>query len=167
MDIYLLSDSDLDRYRSEPKKKSSSTRRKQKLGHFEQQFELVSVEDSSRQFRIFTRCSTSNEGVFSVGLVLIFPDKELVLCRYNSGHHGHRNRLEKTRVPPQNHKHITTERYIRAGLDPDGYAEPRSDYTTMQEALAKLLQECNIEGIPAGIVGSPRQDSSTQQSFFE
>jgi hypothetical protein len=143
----LLSDAHLDALRTESKKKSSSSREKEKMGHIERQFEVVSSSNPERNYRIFIRRSVSNEDVFSVGLTLILPERDLVLCRYNSAHHGHRNILEKVKIPPSFHQHITTQRYIAADLDRDGFAILRTDYNSIDTALALLVNECNIEGI--------------------
>lgn len=143
----LLTDSQFDGLRLEPKKKAASTRLKEKMGHFENQYELASSDNPERRYRLFVRQSVSNDAVFSVGLTLILPDGDLLLCRYNSGHHGHKNILEKQKIPPTPHQHITTQRYIGAGLDKDGFAIARTEYNSAQGALALLVQECNIEGI--------------------
>lgn len=46
------------------------------------------------------------------------------------------------------HIHLATEDYIKAGLDPDGYAlTAEGRYTTMKGALLCLVQDCFIEGI--------------------
>lgn len=102
------------------------------MGHSGKQFELA---------------ASINPDVFSVSLALILPENDLILCRYNSGHHGHRNILEKVKLPPAHHQHITTQRYISAGLDMDGFAILRTDYNSAQGALALLAYECNIDGI--------------------
>lgn len=143
----LLSDSQLDALRLEPKKKSSASREKEKIGHLGRQYELVSELTPDRHYRLFIRQSASNEDVFSVGLALLLPEKDLILCRYNSAHHGHKNILEKTKIPPAFHQHIATQRYITAGLDIDGFATQREDYHSVDTALAMLVKECNIEGI--------------------
>jgi hypothetical protein len=89
----------------------------------------------------------SNPDVFSVGLCLMLAEGDLLLCRYNSGHHSHRNILEKQKLSFVNHQHLATARYVAAGLDIDGYAVARIDYSTVDGALALLLEECNIDGI--------------------
>lgn len=145
--VSLLTDGQLDALRSEPKKRSSSSREKEKMGHLGRQYDLVASVNSERHYRLFIRQSASNEDVFSVGLTLILPDGDLILCRYNSAHHGHRNILEKTKLPPAFHQHVATQRYISVGLDTDGFAILRTDYHSVDTALAMLVQECNIEGI--------------------
>lgn len=142
-----FSDTYFDALRSEPKKKTSATRNKEKMGHIGRQYELVAAAHSDRHYRLFVRQSTANKDVFSVGLTLLMPENDLILCRYNSGHHGHRNILEKEKLAAACHQHVATQRYIQAGLDVDGFAITRTDYNSVDGALRKLVQECNIEGI--------------------
>lgn len=145
--ISLVSDAIFDALRAEPKRKASSTREKEKAGHKERQYELVAVAHPGRRYRLFLRQSASNPGVFSVGLTLIMPDGDWVLCRYNSGHHGHRNILEKEKIPPTCHQHLLTHRYIAAGLEAKGYAVARSEYNSFEGALELLVIECGVENV--------------------
>ena len=145
--ISLLTDAQLDALRREEKRKASSTRKKEKLGHVERQYELASLNEEARRYRLFIRHSASNPDVFSVGLCLMQNEVDLILCRYNSGHHGHKNILEKEKIPAVCHQHIATARYIAEGLDIVGYAIARPDYTTVKGALAFLVEECNIVGV--------------------
>jgi hypothetical protein len=142
--ISLVSDEIFNALRSEAKRKASSTREKVKMGHKEQQYELVAIAHPSRRYRLFLRQSASNPGVFSVGLTLIMPEGDWVLCRYNSGHHGHKNILEREKIPPTCHQHLLTHRYIAAGLEAKGYAVARSEYNSFEGALALLVSECGI-----------------------
>lgn len=145
--VSLLADSHFDALRREPKKNASGTRQKEKMGHTGRQYELAATENPNRRYHLFVRQSLSNPDVFSVGLCVTLPEGNLLLCRYNSGHHAHRNILEKERLPCAHHQHIATARYVAAGLDIDGYAIARSDYNSVEGALAFLVQECNIDGI--------------------
>lgn len=163
----LLTDAMLDALRAEEKKKASGTRTKEKMGHLQQQFDLVASADHERQFTIFTRVSATKPDVFSVGLTLVLPDRHLILCRYNSGHHGHRNMLERERMSAVPHRHVATERYIAAGLDPDGWAEEMTGYATLEEALAKLVRDCNVQGILRPSEPPPEPPApSPQQPLF-
>lgn len=143
----LLPDATFDALRTEPKIKASSTRTRDRQGHSGRQYELAAVANPARRYRLYVRQSTSNPDVFSVGLGLVLPEGDLSLCRYNSGHHSHRNILEKQKLSFVNHQHIATARYIAAGLNIDGFAIARDDYSSVDGALAFLVNECNIEGI--------------------
>jgi len=143
----LLSDATFDALRKEPKVTASSTRNRDRQGHSGRQYELAAIDNPARRYRLYVRLSNSNPDVFSVGLGLILPEVELSLCRYNSGHHSHRNILEKERLSFVNHQHIATARYLAAGLKIDGFAIAREDYSSVDGALAFLAKECNIEGM--------------------
>ena len=143
----LLTDAHFEGLRREPKIKASSTRAKDKMGHNERQYELTSITQPERRFRMFLRISLSNPEVFSIGLTLVQAESDLVLCRYNSGHHGHRNILEKEKIPPACHQHLATARYIAAGLEHKGFAVLRTEYDSFDGALALMIQECNIENV--------------------
>jgi hypothetical protein len=145
--VSVLTDGIFDALRAEPKRKTSGTRAKEKMGHIEQQFELASFEVPDRHFRLFIRQSSSNSVVFSVGLTLVRPEGDLILCRYNSGHHGHKNILERERLPAACHQHILTERYVSAGLEHKGFAVLRTEYNSIDGALALLVAECNVANV--------------------
>lgn len=145
--LSLLTDAIFDALRTEPKRKATASRIKEKMGHAEQQFELAADACSSRRYRLFVRQSISNSDVFSVGLTLILPEGDIILCRYNSGHHGHKNILEKVKIPPACHQHIMTQRYVAAGLEHRGFAVLRTEYTSVEGALALLVTECNVQNV--------------------
>lgn len=156
-----MTDDELAQARIEVKTRVSRTRAKQKAKHWEQQFELRG--SSGRNFRLFKRWNVSLPHVFSVGLDVVMPNGEsLNLCRYNGAYHTHRNRLEGTKVPATYHVHVATERYISAGLSPDGYAEPTTRYRTVDGALRCLIEDCNIEGVSSN---SDEPDDLTADLF--
>lgn len=148
MDFATLTDADLDLMRSCAKKLDNPNARwVEKPGHRQKNLLVSAIADPTEKYRIFVRVSESNTGVFSVGLSRIFQgDEALILLRYNSAHHPHRNILEKTRVPATFHRHIATHRYIAAGLDPDGYAEEINGYNSVATALSKFLLDVGIQG---------------------
>lgn len=126
MDFQTLSDFDLDAMRLVSKTiMNPAARWVTKGGHREKNFVLCDTASPAAQYRVFLRVSATRSNVFSVGLARTYSSEEvLILVRYNSGHRPHRNILERTRVPAVCHRHLATQRYIRAGLDPDEYAEP-------------------------------------------
>jgi hypothetical protein len=146
MDFQTLSDIDLDAMRRAPKMIANPAARwMPKGGHKEKNFLLRHSTSPTETYRVFVRVSSSNVGVFSVGLARTFSaDEVLVLVRYNGAYHSHRNVLEGTKVPAAYHRHMTTQRYIRARLDPSGYAEPISDYNSADGAFDCLCRDCNI-----------------------
>ncbi|MBB5402663.1 hypothetical protein [Paraburkholderia youngii] len=118
-----------------------------KGSHREKNFQLVALRDIDEKYRVFVRVSEHNPSVFSAGLVRVFDaERSLVLARYNGGYHPHRNVLERTKVPAICHRHLATQRYIQAGLDPDGFAEPIEGYNTVEGAFEILSRHCGIAG---------------------
>jgi len=116
-----------------------------KGGHKEKNFLLSDAAFPSIRYRIFVRVSATRSSVFSVGLIRVYaPDENLVLLRYNGGYHAHGNIIEKNKVPAVCHKHIATERYIKARLDPAGYAEPITDYNSVEGAFDCLCRDCGV-----------------------
>lgn len=67
------------------------------------------------------------------------------LLRANGPHPSlHRNVLEGEVFDPCYHVHRATERYQRAGLKIDTYAQPTEEFAGMEMALLWLLRETNI-----------------------
>lgn len=147
MDQSSLTDDYLDELRTEPKRRVSMTRVKIKGKSNEQQFECVADGSPDRRYRVFTRQNLLIPSAFSVGLCLIEFGGDLALCRYNGGYHPHRNILEREKVRARPHIHLATERYLRAGLDSDGFAIETDRFSTMREALRCLVSDCCIAGI--------------------
>lgn len=146
MDFATITDAQLDDMRATPKTLlNPGARWVAKGSHREKNFHLSALRNSEEKYRVFVRVSEHNPDVFSAGLVRVFgSDEALVLARYNGGYHPHRNVVEKTRVPAVCHRHLATERYIKAGLDPDGYAEAIVGYNDVEGALTTLFQHCGI-----------------------
>lgn len=131
-----------------------SRRPKEKPGHIQTDTPLRG-EDGTR-FCLYTRQSQKLQDDFSCGLRLERPGAEpITLVRYNGASHAHRNHLEGTRFVGQHHIHRATERYIAAGHEPEGFAQPTDRYTTLDGALWHLVRDCNIAGIPT----TPEQPS--------
>ncbi|WP_186032034.1 hypothetical protein [Burkholderia gladioli] len=152
MDFTQFTDIDLDDMRATPKTIVNTTARWVPKGsHRQKDFTAVAHRDEGEVYRIFLRVSEHNGSVFSAGIMRIFPSGDnLVLARYNGGYHPHGNIIERTKVPAVTHKHLATERYIRAGLDPDGYAEPITGYNDIDGAFATLRRDCGIADFGRG-----------------
>ena len=151
MDYDDLSGRALEQLRCEPKRvENPRARTIRKAGHEERNFELRSEASEERTYRLFVRQSTFRPAAFSVGLVLCTPSGGTVLlARYNGGSHAHRNRVERQRLPPGPHRHLTVRRYLDAGLRPDGYAETDGRFVSLAAALRCLIADCGIQGMPS------------------
>src|SRR5438132_9774066 len=73
--------------------------------------------------------------------------EELILVRYNGASHPHPNRLEGNRIDFVPHIHRATERYLRANLKPEGFAENTTRYTTLSGALHELVNDLHVTGL--------------------
>ena len=82
-----------------------------------------------------------------MGLTLILPEQDLVLCRYNGANHTHRNRIENTKLGFGHYIHVATARYITADMDPDGFAEPTDRFQDAFSALACMVTDCCLGDI--------------------
>jgi hypothetical protein len=70
-----------------------------------------------------------------------------MLLRYNGPSHSHPNKLEKEDLDHVCHIHRATERYIRANLKAEGFAEKTRSYGAVKGALHELVKDCRIEGL--------------------
>ncbi|SAL73692.1 hypothetical protein AWB71_04711 [Caballeronia peredens] len=149
MDLQRLTDDDLESMRRAPKIiVNPRARWVTKGGHREKNFSLQDACDPTQTYRLFLRISSSNPAVFSAGLARVWSSEAtLILARYNGPYHPHRNIIERTKVPAGCHRHLATHRYIDAGLDPDGYAEPVSEYNSVEGAFECLCKDCGISSL--------------------
>lgn len=118
---------------------------KQKRGHKER--ELPVHSDGGRTFRIILRESSFNSLDFTAILAYDLPNsnQRFRLRRYNGKAHEHTNKIEKETFYDF-HIHHATERYQSFGLGKeDAYAEVTDRYSTLQEALECLLQDCGFD----------------------
>lgn len=147
--MFEFDDLQLEAMRVEPKRVLSGRAREvAKRGHFERNYDAVSVSDDTHRYRIFVRQSRFELSAFSAGLLRIFHSGEsLILTRYNGPYHSHRNRLEGTRLGAMCHRHVAKASYMLQGMDPDGFAEPDQRFDTAESALRCLLGDCNVDGL--------------------
>jgi hypothetical protein len=124
----------------------SRSKAKVKGRHQERDFELRGADGS--RFKIFHRQNTKLSDDFSCGIRWEAPSGEsVVLARYNGSSHPHPNPIEGTRVDFRCHIHRATERYIRAGRQPETYAEETSTYSDLDGAVRLLAEEFHVSGL--------------------
>ncbi len=140
------------------------TRTKNKDGHEQINYKVISLDDSGHEFEVYKR-QNLREGMeddFSCGISWIAPNGEsFTLKRYNGPSHNHPNQLEKVRLGYVCHIHIATEKYIKANRKPEGFAEETNKYTTVEGALHCLVTDCVISGIQT------KPDNTSQISLFK
>ncbi|SRR5581483_8706592 len=121
---------------------------KPKRGHSECEFSITG--ENGHGFCVLIRKSIHSALDFSVILAYDPPgtNARILLRRYNGKSHEHSNTLE--REPPfyDFHIHTATERYIRAGLRAEHYAETTSRYADVQAAFFCLTRDCGLEAPP-------------------
>lgn len=125
-------------------------RKKNKEGHEQVNYKVISLDDSDHKFEIYARQNLRSgmDDDFSCGISWVAANGEtLTLKRYNGSSHSHANHLEKTRLEYVCHIHIATEKYLHANRKAEGYANETNRYTTLDGALHCLITECNISGI--------------------
>ncbi len=120
---------------------------------------------NGHEFSLVLRSNRSYPLDFSV--ILVFKDidgAEYILRRHNGAHASrHTNKYEKrlslpnAELPICFHRHIATERYQKAGLEMDGYAEQTNDYSDIRTAQDAMIRD-------AGFVLPP--NPVTQSSMF-
>ena len=91
MSDVLLTDGELEQFRSRPKKVTNpGARWSLKPGHRQRNYNVVSLGDESVRFHLYLRQSMADETDFSCGLALIQPGgRSLSLVRYNGSSHRH------------------------------------------------------------------------------
>lgn len=117
---------------------------KGRQGHLGQDKEVTG--DDGHQFAIIVRQSALNHLDFSVILAYDGPElgHRFLLCRYNGRGHEHFNKLESQQLTDDYHIHRATERYQKAGLKEEGFAETTDRYLDWKSALECLIKDCNI-----------------------
>lgn len=119
----------------------------------------VISECGKHVFELYSRQNQLDPDAYSCGLIYQpgSGEKGTALVRYNGSNHTHYNPLEGALIVNQCHIHRATERYIAAGDKAEKYAETTTRYTGMAEAMACLMQDCNISGLDIELPGASNQ----------
>lgn len=115
---------------------------KDRPGHRQRNFTLAGSGEV--RFSVYLRQNLYDDADFSCGILLIPHGRaSLTLARYNGSSHPHGDILYRP------HIHRATEKAIAAGRKPESEAEETKRYTTLNGALACLIDDFNISGIQA------------------
>lgn len=121
---------------------------------------------NGHEFSLVLRSNRLSPLDFSV--ILVFKDtdaSEYILRRHNGTHASkHTNEYEKrlglpnAELPICFHRHLATERYQKAGLKIDGYAEQTDDYSDIRTAQDAMIHDAGFvlppdEGIQLEMLG--------------
>jgi len=152
----ILSDKEIRQLLTEPKPLVPNWENRLKLVQKPQ--EAFSQRDLSlhlsngHEFNLILRSNRLYPLCFSV--ILVFKDidgSEYILRRHNGMHPSkHTNEYEKrlnlpnAELPICFHRHLATERYQKAGLKIDGYAEQANDYGDIKTAQYTMIHDAGF-----------------------
>lgn len=145
-----LSDSMIEALLGRPKEMPQSERRKLRSEYWREisghhRADIALEADGDEKFSIFIRQTVDDIMDFTVGLKAVFNDNSsLNLIRCNRVHGRYRNDLENTVFEDEFHVHITTERYIKNGAQPEKFAAPTAEYGCLDGAIEFFLKRCNV-----------------------
>jgi hypothetical protein len=152
----ILSDAEIQQLLAEPKPLASNWENRLRLiskaqeAHIQKALSLQS--SNGHEYSLEIRSNRLSLLDFSV--ILVFKDSdgsEYILRRHNGAHPSrHTNKYEKRLGLPNAelsicfHRHLATERYQKAGLEIDGYAEQTGDYSDIATAQQAMIREAGF-----------------------
>ena len=117
-------------------------------GYMENSIEIARLSPEEGRFYIIVRVNIENPLDFSVILGYSSGGSRIFrLRRCNGKSHEHTNRIEKFKFYDF-HIHTATERYQRANMKEEDYAEATDRYTDFYGALRCLVSDCGIDATP-------------------
>lgn len=142
-----LSDEKIEALLSSPKRITNpNCKDTVKPSHIQRNYNVISPD--GQEYTLYFRQNKIVEDDFSCGLLWHMPSgDQITLVRYNGSSHYHPNHIEETELDYACHIHKATERYIKAGKKPEGYAEETTRYHTVNGALHCLVIDCKITGL--------------------
>lgn len=149
MNLKSYTNAELDELRSLPKRVTNpcarwSDKPKLRPGHRQRSFQAVGEGNDEPRFSIYQRQSLADDSNFSCGIAFLpRGGRLLTLARYNGPSHEHG---DITYLP---HVHRATEQAIAAGKKPESEAEVTDRFTTLEGALACLIEDFNLRGLTA------------------
>lgn len=112
--------------------------------HRQRSFKAAGDDDERFRFEIYQREGLLDQADFSCGIAYVALDgSRLTLARYNGPGHEHGD------IFFQAHIHRATEKAIAAGMKAEREAEETRRYTTLEGALACLIDDFHVVGLNA------------------
>lgn len=112
--------------------------------HRQRSFKAVGKDTAEPRFEIYQRQNLLDDEDFSCGIAHVGLDgSRLTLARYNGPGHEHGDIRYLT------HIHRATAEAIAAGKKPEREAEETDRFTTLEGALACLIDDFNVTGLSA------------------
>ena len=149
MSTKLYTDEELDKLRSIPKRVTNPGARwlekpKDRPVHRQRSYKVSGQQDSNTRFEIYQRQNLADPDDFSCGIRYLPPGgSSLTLARYNGPSHVH----EEIAYRP--HIHRASEKAIAANKKPESEAEETDRFSTLEGALACLIDDFQVSGIRA------------------
>ena len=149
MTIRLYTDEELDSLRAMPKQVVNpgsrwSNKPARAPVHRQRSFQALGEGGQESRFEIYQRQNMQDDADFSCGIALVSLDgSRLTLARYNGPSHEHGNIHYRT------HIHRATAKAIASGKRPECEASATDRYTTLDGALACLVDDFRVIGIPS------------------
>ncbi len=111
--------------------------------HRQRSFTAVSGGDNEDCFEIYERQNLVDPSDFSCGIAYVpISGKRVTLARYNGPSHEHGE------ISYRPHIHRASEQAMRAGKKPEHEAAETDQYNSLSGALACLVRDFNIVGLP-------------------
>ena len=112
--------------------------------HRQRSFKAVGEDKAEFRFEIYQRQNLLDEKDFSCGIAHVGLDgSRLTLARYNGPGHEHGD------ISYLTHIHRATAKAIVSGGKPEREAEETERFTTLEGALACLIDDFNVAGLSA------------------
>ena len=112
--------------------------------HRQRSFKAAGEAGDEPRFEIYQRQNIQDDADFSCGIAHVSLDgTRLTLARYNGPGHEHGDIVDRP------HIHRTTAKSIASGGKPEREATETDRYETLEGALACLIEDFNVFGIPA------------------
>ena len=149
MSTKLYTDEELDKLRSISKRVTNPGARwlkkpKDRPAHDQRSYKVSGQQDSKAHFEIYQRQSIEDEYDFSCGIRYLPPGgSSLALARYNGPGHEHGE------IAYRPHIHRASEKAIAADKKPESEAEKTDRFSTLEGALACLIDDFRVSGIRA------------------
>ena len=112
--------------------------------HRQRSFKAVGEDKAESRFEIYQRQNLLDDEDFSCGIAHVGLDgSRLTLARYNGPGHEHGD------ISYLTHIHRATAKAIVSGGKPEREAEETERFTTLEGALACLIDDFNVAGLSA------------------
>ena len=149
MQTRIYTEDELMKLRSMPKRVTNPKARwldkpKPRPAHRQRGYHASGQQDDDARFEIYQRQNIPDENDFSCGIAYLPPGSPpLTLARYNGPSHIHGE------IAYRSHIHRASEKAMAAGRKPEWEAEETERFSTVEGALACLIDDFKLSGLDA------------------